>query len=186
MSGSEIPVVDTPRLLLRGFDDGDQPAYAAMRADPDFVRFLPGGEALVPFAEEIAASRIKSFRDGWGPGFGVWAIESKATGAFIGYAGLAKMQRSDDVEVLYGLAREAWGHGFAQEAASAAVDFAFDVIGLPRVVAFVMPENKASARVLDTIGMKRIGETTYNNFPVVGYAVEAGGRDRVDRARVAD
>ncbi len=174
MVRKQVPQIETARLLLRGFTDADHGAYAAMRADPDVVRFLPGGEALVPFADEIATSRIKAFRDGWSRGFGVWAIEARDTGGFIGYAGLAKMERSADVEVLYGLTRAAWGRGYAREAAGAALTFAFDVLGLARVVAFVMPENGASVEVLEAIGMRRIGETTYNDFPVIGYAINAG------------
>lgn len=170
---ADIPVIETERLRLRAFSMDDRPDYAAMRADPDVVRFLPGGEALVPFAEEIAESRIKAFRDGWKSGYGVWAVEEKATGDFLGQAGLDKLERSTDVEVLYALKREAWGKGYAREAARAALTFAFERIALQRVVAFVMPDNAASSKVLEAIGMRSIGETTYNDFPVLGFAITA-------------
>src|SRR3546814_4227311 len=60
MREPRIPIVSTDRLTLRGFETADQPAYAALRADPDVVRFLPGGEALVPFAEEIRSEEHTS------------------------------------------------------------------------------------------------------------------------------
>lgn len=169
----DAPTIETGRLRLRGFTPDDKPAYAAMRADPDVVRYLVGGEALIPFAEQIAESRIAAFREAWSDGFGVWAVEERAGGRFIGQAGLARLDRSSDVEVLYALVRDAWGRGYAREATRAALGFAFERIGLPRIVAFVVPQNTASSRVLEAVGMRSIGETTYNDFPVLVYAITA-------------
>lgn len=169
-----VPVIETERLRLRGFTAEDRPAYAAMRADPDVVRFLVGGEALIPFAEEIAESRIQAFREAWSAGFGVWAVEDKATGRFLGQAGLARLERSADVEVLYAFRRDAWGQGYAREAARAALDFGFASAGLERISAFVVAENVASARVLEAVGLTALGETDYNGFPVLGFAITAG------------
>ena len=170
---SEAPVIETERLRLRGFTAEDKPDYAALRADPDVVRFLPGGEALVPFAEEIADSRITAFRQGWSAGFGVWAVEEKATGRFLGQTGLARLERSSDVEILYALARGGWGRGYAREAARAAVAFGFERVGLPRLTAFVVPENTGSCRVLEAVGFTATGESTYNGFTVAGYVLTA-------------
>lgn len=169
----DVPVIETERLRLRGFTVEDKPAYAAMRADPDVVRYLVGGEALIPFAEEIADSRIAAFRKAWSAGFGVWAVEDKETGRFLGQAGLARLERSSDVEVLYALTRAAWGKGYAREAARAALAYAFGAVELRRVVAFVVPQNIASSRVLEAVGLTALGETRYNDFPVLGYAITA-------------
>lgn len=173
MREPRIPIVATDRLVLRGFTAADQPAYAALRGDPDVVRFLPGGEALVPFASEIAASRIAAFREAWKRGFGVWAVEERATGAFVGQAGLAAMERSDAVEVLYALARPFWGRGYAREAAAAALSFGFESVRLDRIVGYVVPGNHASVRVLEAIGLQATGDTAYNGFTVHGFAIEA-------------
>lgn len=170
---ADVPVIETERLRLRGFTPEDKPVYAAMRADPDVVRYLVGGEALIPFAEEIADSRIAAFRKGWANGFGVWAVEERETGRFLGQCGLARLERSSEVEVLYAFARPAWGKGYAREAARAALAFAFGTAGLPRVVAFVVPQNEASSRVLEAVGLTAQGETSYNDFPVLGYAITA-------------
>ncbi|MCR9070738.1 MAG: GNAT family N-acetyltransferase [Alphaproteobacteria bacterium] len=168
-----IPVIETERLRLRGFAAADKPAYGAMRADPDVVRFLVGGEALIPFAQEIAESRIRAFREAWSNGFGVWAVEEKITGRLLGQTGLARLERSNDVEILYAFARHAWGNGYAREAARAALAFGFETVGLSRIVAFVVAENTASARVLEAIGLTGQGETTYGGFPVLSYAITA-------------
>jgi len=169
-----IPTVTTERLTLRAFTAADRPAYAALRADPDVVRFLPGGEALVPFADAIAETRISAFHDAWSRGYGVWAVEEIATGAFVGQAGLASMERSSEVELLYALAPRFWGRGYAREAATAALRFGFEQVGLDRIVAYVVPENAASARVLAAAGLRSIGETDYNGFRVRGYEIEVG------------
>ena len=170
---TDAPVIETERLRLRGFTAEDKPDYAALRADPDVVRFLPGGEALVPFAEEIADSRIQAFRQGWSAGFGVWAVEERATGRFLGQAGLAQLERSSEVEILYALARKGWGRGYAREAARAVVSFAFERVRLRRVTAFVVPQNTGSRRVLEAVGFAATGETTYNGFTVAAYALTA-------------
>lgn len=173
MREPRIPTVATERLTLRAFTPADRAAYAALRADPEVVRYLPGGEALVPFAQEIADSRIAAFRDGWSEGYGVWAVEETATGTFVGQAGLASMERSAEVEVLYALTRPFWGRGYAREAAAAALRFGFEAVGLPRIVAFVVPENVASTRVLAAVGLKPTGDSDYNGFRVRGFAIAA-------------
>lgn len=185
MRQPRIPTVSTDRLTLRGFGASDQAAYAALRADPDVVRFLPGGEALVPFAAEIAASRIAAFREGWKRGFGVWAVEERSTGAFVGQAGLAAMERSAEVEVLYALARPFWGRGYAREAAAAALRFGFDTVGLDRIVGYVVPGNGASVRVLEAVGLRSTGDTSYNGFTVHGFAIEAADWRSAPSATVA-
>lgn len=173
MRQPRIPTVSTDRLTLRGFRAADQPAYAALRADPDVVRFLPGGEALVPFASEIAASRIAAFRESWKRGFGVWAVVERSTGTFVGQVGLAAMERSTEVEVLYALARPFWGRGYAREAAAVALRFGFETAGLDRIVGYVVPGNHASVRVLQVIGLRSTGDTSYNGFTVHGFEIRA-------------
>ena len=169
----EIPVLETSRLQLRAFTDDDRPLYAAMRADPDVIRYLPGGEALVPFADEIAVSRLKRFREGWSRGFGIWAVEDRETRGFVGYCGLdAGGSRSQDVEVLYGFARAHWGKGYAREAASAALVFGFERLHLPRIVGFAVAKNGASRRVLEAIGLAFQGEVDYAGFPVMAFGRE--------------
>lgn len=177
----KTPELRTERLRLRGFRTDDLSAYTGFRKDPLFVRYLPGGEALLSHAEEVSRSRIKEFREGWKRGFGVFAVELLETAALIGQAGLTKTQREAEVELLYALAPSNWGKGYAQEAAKACLDFGFNQINLKRIVAFAVAENTASTRVMEAIGMRFIGEDNYNSFNVVRYEIaRETWRERAD------
>ncbi len=175
----DIPRLETERLVLRGFVDADLQAFTDLRADPEVIRFMPGGEVLAPFAREIALGRIKRYRKEWARGFGVWAIEQQATGAVIGYAGLEPGEGSDpshEAELMYVLARSAWGQGHGREAARACLDFAFDRLNLERVTAMTAQENVASRRVLEAIGMRVMGLVEYNGFQVLSFELKSEER----------
>jgi len=87
-------------------------------------------------------------------GFGMWAVEWRATGAFLGEAGLQHFDGTDDIEVGCYLARSTWGRGIATEAGSAALRHGFETLGLDRIVAVVRPENAGSKRVLAKLGLR--------------------------------
>jgi RimJ/RimL family protein N-acetyltransferase len=90
-------------------------------------------------------------------GWGTWAVEVVATGEFIGYVGLNEPRFeahfTPAVEIGWRLARSAWGHGYATEAARAVLSFAFDELELDEVVSFTTVENRRSRRVMERIGM---------------------------------
>jgi RimJ/RimL family protein N-acetyltransferase len=168
----EIPAIETERLVLRGFVDGDLEAFTELRADPDVIRFMPGGEVLAPFAREIAIGRIKRYRKEWARGFGVWAVEERETGAMIGYAGLEPGDGTDprrEAELMYVLARAAWGRGLGREAARACLYFGFQHVGLKCVAALTAEQNAASRRVLEAIGMRYIHNCNYSGIDAILY-----------------
>jgi RimJ/RimL family protein N-acetyltransferase len=181
-SSAPVPKLETDRLILRGFEDRDLAAFTAMRADTDVIRYLPGGEVMAPFAEEIAKSRIKRYRSDWARGFGVWAVEARRSGRMIGYVGLelAEARATDGgAELLYGLARADWGQGYAREAVSACLRFGFEHTDLPCITALVVEDNSASRKVLEAVGMRCTGSTLYNGWPVLGFRLDredAGSR----------
>ena len=174
-----MTVIQTARLTLRPFAAGDADAHAALYADPEVTRYLPGG----PFApEEVAARSARSrarFAEHWDAhGWGVWAVADRASGTLIGHCGLAHLPDGTDVELLYALARAAWGRGLATEAGRAALDHGFGSVGLERIVAVTRPEHRASRRVMERLGMSYEGERDAFGTRMVCYA-----RSREDSRR---
>ena len=104
-------------------------------------------------------------------GFASWAVELRATGHVIGAAGLGHLGESEEIEVGYRFLKEHWGKGYATEAARVSIAFGFEELGLDRIVAVTLPENRASRRVMEKCGMKFVGVTTHHGLPHVKYAI---------------
>ena len=147
-------VLATPRLLLRPWRDADREPFAAMSADPQVMEFFPA-TLTRPESDAFVDRTIEGFveRGGWG-----WFVVcERASGAFIGIAGLAPVRFeahfTPAVEIGWRLARAAWGKGYATEAARACVGFAFGELGLEEVVALAVPANARSRAVMHRLGM---------------------------------
>ena len=147
-----VPEIETERLRLRGFRPEDLDALCQVFGDPEVMKYISGGK---PRTREATEEGLLRSIEGWGKrGFGLWAVEEKATGRVVGYCGLIHLDDTPEIEVAYGLAKAAWGRGFAVEAARAALEFGFGELNLERIVAVVNPENLASRRVLEKLDMK--------------------------------
>jgi RimJ/RimL family protein N-acetyltransferase len=151
----EIPESATERLRLRGWQAADLAPFAAMNADPDVMEFMAG--LLDRAASDALVARIES---GWAENeFGLWAVERRSDRRFIGFVGLSRpsfeAHFTPAVEVGWRLARDAWGHGYATEAARAALAFGFERAGLEEIVSFTVPANERSRRVMERLGMTR-------------------------------
>ena len=153
MFASDQPYGDfhlvTPRLACRKFIADDLPAFARLYTDPDIMRHLADGVAFTPrqVAERFARVQAHYRRQG----FGMWAIVDRHTNKIIGRAGLQHLSEVDEVEVGYALFPEYWGKGLATEIAGALVNYGFEKLNFPRIVALVSPKNAASIRVLEKI-----------------------------------
>jgi ribosomal-protein-alanine N-acetyltransferase len=150
-----IPVIETDRLVLREWREADLEPFAALNADPRVVEFLP--QALRREESDALVERIGRH---WAEdGVGQWAVERREDGAFIGFTGLAlqafEAPFTPVVEVGWRLAAEAWGHGYATEAARAALRFGFVTRSLDEIVSFTVPANIRSRAVMERIGMTR-------------------------------
>ncbi len=149
----------TDRLVMRRWRDADRAAYAAMNADPDVMRYFPA--TLDRAASDASADRIEALFDR--QGFGLWALEVTGTGEFIGFTGLNPMPDgvpgAGGMEVGWRLAKHAWHHGYATEAATAAVDVAFKGVGLSEIWSMTAVLNEPSQAV-----MRRLGMTLYAHF----------------------
>ncbi len=151
----EAPEIATSRLLLRGWQREDRAAFARMNADPRVMEHFPApldAAASDAFVDRIVAGLAA---DGWG----LWAVERVADGMFLGFTGLARIpfeaHFTPAIEVGWRYSVEAWGHGYATEAARVAVAFAFDRLLLDELVSMTTPANIRSRRVMQKLGMTR-------------------------------
>jgi ribosomal-protein-alanine N-acetyltransferase len=167
-----MTTLETARLRLRPFTLDDLSAHARLYADPDVTRWIADGPFLGAAAKERSERAVRRFVTHWRDhGFGVWAVEERATGRLIGQCGLNTLD-SGEVEILWALERPAWGHGYGTEAAKAALAYAFDVVGLDRVVALARPQNGPSRRIMDKLGLRWEKEVDAFGAPAVYYAIE--------------
>lgn len=143
--------IETERLILRTWMQSDAPALHAIRTDPDVGRFLAGplNRPLDDTVQWIARQMDEQEREG----FSLWPVIRKEDGKLIGRAGLHRLPEGY-VEAGWVFAREAWGHGYAREAARASIDYGFNVIHLPHIYALINPANSASIAVAYRIGMR--------------------------------
>jgi RimJ/RimL family protein N-acetyltransferase len=157
------PEIRTARLLLRAWREQDLAPFAALNSDPRVMEHFP---ALLSRAESdaLAASfHAHAERHGFAP----WALEAPGHAAFIGCVGLARpafvTRFTPCVEVLWRIAREHWGHGFATEAAAGALRFAFEQLALDEIVSFAVPANRRSLRVMEKLGMAQDPEGSFEH-----------------------
>lgn len=105
-------------------------------------------------------------------GYGWWAVELKDEGDLIGWCGLNYLEEMDEIEVLYLIGEEYWGRGLATEAARAAVQYAFEVVGIDGLVGIIHIENIASRRVLEKIGLSYKERAHYFGIEVDTYYLD--------------
>jgi RimJ/RimL family protein N-acetyltransferase len=158
-----IPRVETERLVLREWRHEDLEPYAAFLADEKAMRFL-GGETR----DRQAAWREMAMIVGhWAlRGHGFWAVEEKATGAFVGRVGIWEPEGWPATEVGWSIMPDHWRKGFATEAGRAAAQWAFDELGLDSVISLIAPDNAASIGVA-----KKLGETPTGHWKIGGFDV---------------
>jgi RimJ/RimL family protein N-acetyltransferase len=153
-----VTVVETERLLLRPWADDDVDALASVFAEPEVWRY-PFGRA---FSREETERFLASKQAQWARyGFGSWAAVLKEDGRLIGYIGLAVPEWLPEVlpavEVGYRLHPDHWGRGLATEGASASLDYGFRTLALDRIIGIFTPENAASGRVMEKLGLRHRG-----------------------------
>jgi len=157
--GSNSSEIRTNRLLLRRFSLEDMDAYAAIMGDDEVMRWFPNGKG---YTREQAKKSLDIILDHWVKhGFGIWAVTDKDSGVLLGRCGLNLIAETSEVEVDFVIARNYWRHGYATEAARAALAYGFDVLKLDRIIALAKPDNVASRRVIEKIGMHYVKDAEY-------------------------
>lgn len=170
--------IETGRLRLRQWRQADYEPFAALNADPRVMAHFPStltrpeSDHIADYCAEILRTR------GWGP----WAVEIRATGQFAGFVGLnepsAELPFSPCVEVLWRLAFEHWGQGYATEAGRAACEVGFRSLGLGEIVAFAAVGNHRSRAVMHRLGMTPSGTFEHPEIPA-GSALRLHGLYRL-------
>jgi RimJ/RimL family protein N-acetyltransferase len=156
-------------LLLRRFSLEDLDDFAALHADPEVTRFVR------PLNRDEAEARLHKDEVEWQErGHGMLAVHDRETGAFLGRAGLKHWPQFDETELGWVLRREAWGHGYATEAARGCVEWGFSDFDTPYLTAMISPGNARSVRVAGRLGMSPIREDELLGEPVVVYALHRG------------
>jgi RimJ/RimL family protein N-acetyltransferase len=153
----------TDRLILRGWKPSDLEPWAALNADPEVMRHFPSTLGRIE-SDALAALNQAHIDD---HGFGLWAVERREDGVFLGFTGLMRLRDSNPlapgVEAGWRLARHGWGQGYASEAARAAIRDGFERVGLSRILAFTAVPNLPSQAVMGRIGMTRRPELDFDH-----------------------
>jgi len=167
-----MTTLTTERLTLRPLADGDAEAYAAMRFHPDVSKWLPPAQGD---PVEAAHAAIARFALGWRDrGYAPWGVFLERE--LIGHAGLNFVPEFDATEVLWALHPQAWGRGYALEAARAALTYGFGTLGLELIFAITLPDNTASQSVMRRLGLTYRRRVDYKGFKdIVWFDIDRTG-----------
>lgn len=169
------PVLQTERLTLRPIALEDFPRWAEMMADPEASRFLGG---VTPPA--AAWRGFMTMAGAWSlTGVSMFSVIERDTGLWLGRIGPWKPEGWPGTEVGWGLHPDAQGRGYGLEAATAALDYAFDVLGWDDVIHCIDPDNTPSQRLAERLGATNRGRTQLP-APLSEFTVDAWGQSRAD------
>jgi len=174
------PFLETLRLELASFTLDDIDRLARLDGDPEVMRYIADGSTKTREQTREGIERtLRYCREH--PGLGIWSVVERDSGAWTGWASLKHLvpprlwndpkyeSWKDKIEVGYRLLREHWGKGIATVAARALLEYGFRTLGLERIHAIVHPRNAASVRVLEKLGMQKLGSADYGGFEVLHY-----------------
>jgi len=164
------PIIETERLLVRELVEDDAEAFHALNSDPDVMRYT--GEPLSESVEQ-ARLRLRAYPDYRERGYGRWALALKADGHVVGFNGLKYLPELGETDLGFRLRTEFWGQGLATESSLSIVRYGFETLGLERIVGLVLPQNVASIRVLEKVGMRLSGNIDYFGDRVQRWTIDA-------------
>ncbi len=171
-------IVVTNRLILRPLVSSDAEAYVAMRFHPGVAQWLPVSQGD---PRDRALATINAFAADWSArGYAPWgAFERVALnggvareGRLVGHVGLRFLPEFDGTEVLYAFLPDLHGQGYAREGAAASLDFGFDVLSLPSILAITLETNVRSWGLMKRLGMTRGPDGRYKGLDVVRYDID--------------
>jgi ribosomal-protein-alanine N-acetyltransferase len=163
------PEIGTERLNLRGFAQNDIDRLAEILGDPVVMKYMPGDE---PWPREWAERELRNLIEHWDRhSYGRWAVVDREDERMIGWCGLAFLPELNETEVAYLLDKDYWNRGYATEAARISLGYGFEEVGLDRIIALAFPENAASIRVMEKIGMSYEKMTHVWRLDLVQYEI---------------
>lgn len=160
-------IFETERLVFRPFEPGEGQLIYSLNEDPEITRYTGDPVRDLDHAEEILREVILPQYSLYN--HGRWAVHTKPGMEFIGWCGLKYQPELDEIDLGYRFMKQAWGKGYASEAAMASIKYGFEKLGLRRIVGRAMPENIASVKVLEKCGMRFIGEEVVDGHRAVIY-----------------
>jgi ribosomal-protein-alanine N-acetyltransferase len=144
-------MIETERFILRGFVPEDIDRLTEILGDPIVMRYMPGDK---PWPREWAERELRNLIGHWDQhGYGRWAVVKSEDDKVIGWCGLGFLPELNETEVAYLLDKDYWNRGYATEAARISLRYGFEEAGLDRIIALAFPDNAASIRVMEKIGM---------------------------------
>jgi RimJ/RimL family protein N-acetyltransferase len=166
--------LETQRMVLRPFAATDLDDLAAMLGDPTVMKYLGDG---MPRDRAESWRQLTSIAGHWVlRGFGLWALQRKEDGAFLGWAGHLQHEGWPGFELAYSLAPRHWGHGYAREAAAVALEYARTVLHRDEVISIIRPDNERSIRVATALGATRDRMVTFSGGEAAIYRYPAPER----------
>ena len=160
-------IIDTKRLLLRTFTVDDASLIYELNLHPDVTRYTGDPIRDLQHAQEVLYQVILPQYALYN--HGRWAVHVKPGLEFIGWCGLKNRPERNEIDLGYRFIKEAWGNGYATEAAYACLKYGFEKLHLPRIVGRAMPDNIASLRVLEKCNMQFIGDEVVDDHPAKTY-----------------
>jgi len=168
-------IFETPRLSLRHLVMDDLDNLFALYRDPEIRKYFPEGILNYDDTKEELEWHMNGHPRH--PELGLWATVYKETGRFIGRCGLLPWDIDGklEIEIAYLLDKKFWHQGLATEAANGIMKYAFEKLNLSRLICLIDPDNIASQRVAERIGMsleRKVDGIDGDNFPTLIYAIE--------------
>jgi RimJ/RimL family protein N-acetyltransferase len=165
-----MSTLQTDRLVLRPFRESDLDGYAAMCANAEVMHYL--GESK-PLTRAEAWRSMAVVVGHWQlRGYGMWAVEERQSGEFVGRIGCWNPEGWPGLEIGWTLRREFWGRGFATEGARAAIQYAFAELHQDRIISLIRPDNLNSIRVAERVGEQLDGEAEVMGHRTLVYALQ--------------
>lgn len=161
-----MPEIETSRLRLRHFVTDDLDDLFRIYSDAEVMKYLSPRNK-----EQTQASLHKHIQHWQQYNFGMWAVVHKDSGRLIGRCGLGFLDNTPEIELGYVFDKPYWNMGIGTEAATATIKYGFEEVKLNRIVAIAHPQNIASVRVIQKVGMKYEKNAHFYNVDVVYYAI---------------